>query len=93
MYSLKDKGLDRVPLYMTLQAVKQNAKCLYDYGKVIVNKCCVKNEDIEAYSWLYIDIDPEHPKTLKQLSHDDDFEVRETAVLNTNYSFWMLKNY
>ena len=70
---LAAKGLDKSPLYMTLQAVQQDAQCLHNYGKVIPNKSCVKDADIDHYQWLYIDTDPNHPSgtqaTDEEMSH------------------------
>ncbi len=58
---LVHKELYKSTLYMTLQSIQQDAQCLHNYGKVIPNKSCVKDADIDHYQWLYIDIDPKHP--------------------------------
>lgn len=72
------KGLDKTPLYMTLQAVQQDAKCLHDYGKVLPSRCCVKDNDIAFYQWLYIDIDPKRPSGMQ--ATEDETEHAKTVA-------------
>ena len=74
---LIEKGLDRIPLYMTLHEVQQDAMCLHDYGKVQQSGCCVKDKDIDHYQWLYIDIDPKRPSGMQ--ATDDEPEHAETV--------------
>ncbi len=58
---LEVSHMTEIPLYMTLQAVKQDAEFLCNYNKIIPNTGCVKDENITHYQWIYVDIDPEHP--------------------------------
>ena len=57
---LEKHNMTKMPLYMTLQAVNQEAECL-DSHEITSNAGYVKDKDITHYQWIYVDIDPDHP--------------------------------
>ncbi len=80
---LNHQNLTEIPLYMTLQHVKQDIEKIQNINNIVQSKGndCIKDENVDRYRFIHIDCDPERkPNEQGTTVQADDDEVEQAGL-------------